>query len=239
MAGVLKTETTDYTLDKESGTLVMTVAPGSNVETTSDHSAVRVTDTGWLQITNDTILSLGDDFWTEFTDTSNFTSTANMLSLSLVASRPNCIAVYDFLYRESTSEDWRPVNALCNWRYDRANNVIYLGKRDAFTTAGILFKIRGLETYTLGTAITDTLPVQDRFLTVLEYGCLERYYHWREKEVVQLLSKQSQETTRTPLQEILMLSDRYHRLYLEEKAKLKPMKPAYRIPNFNPAGGNP
>lgn len=238
-AGTQKTEGTDYTLDKEAGTLVTSATQTNNTAITIDSSAVYLTDASWLAIINAVISSFGDDFWKEFTDDTNFLTTANMLSLSLVASQPKCIAVYEFTERESSANQWKPVVEKCNWRYDRENNIIYLGISTAFTTTGKFLKVRGLKTYTLGAAVSDTIDVQDRFFTILEYGCLARYWRWRYKSVIELVSKMTQEPSRTALQELIMLSDRFDRLYEAEKAKLKPQKPARIIPPVKNGGGTP
>lgn len=238
VAGATQTETTHYTLDKEAGTLVINSIPTNGQAITCDSSAVYVTDTGWMAIINAVIRSFGDDFFKEFVDTAH-TATANMLSLSLTSLQANCIAVYEFSRRTATTDDWTPVVQDCNWRYDRDNNAIYIGIRDAFTTTGELLRIRGLKTYTLGTAVSDTVDVQDKFLTVLEYGCIARYWRYRYKNVVELVSKMSQEASRTPLQELIMLSDRFDRLYEIEKGKLKPAKPARIIPPYKEGGGRP
>lgn len=240
VGGATQTEDTNYTLDKNAGTIVfITTAPGNGVEIDFDGIAVYLTDQNWLDVINSVIYSMGDDFWKEFIDTSSFTATLNMLSLSLVADQPKAIAVYEFQRRESTSDDWEPVENTTNWRYDRDNNIIYIGNRDAFTLAGELIRIRGLKTYTIGTAVTDTLDVQDKFLTILEYGAIARYWRYRYKSVVELVSKMSQEASRTPLQELIMLSDRFDRLYEIEKGKLKPGKPAHIIPPYKGGGGRP
>jgi hypothetical protein len=239
VAGSLQTETTNYTLDKEAGTIVfVTTAPTNGQAVTFDGSAVFVTDTGWLSIINNVIKSLGDDFWKEFIDTAH-TATANMLSLSLVSLQANAIAVYSFQRRTATTQDWFPVEEDVNWRYSRDDNVIYIGNRDAFTLSGELLRIRGLKTYTLGTLTSDTVDVQDKFLTIIEYGGVARYWRWRYKSVVELISKMSQEASRTPLQELIMLSDRFDRLYEAEKGKLKPGKPAYIIAPYKNGGGRP
>lgn len=235
---VIKTETTDYTLDKQTGKLTFVSTPGSDIAVTIDSVAVYLTDANWLQVTVDVIKSLGDDYWKEFVD-ETLVSTANMLSLSLSSAQPNCIAIYDFSQRSSTSVDWRKVEELANWRYDRDNNIIYIGTRNAFPNAGTLIRLRGLKKITLGTAVSDTLDLPEKFETVLEYGCLARYYRWRYKDVIELVSKMSTESSRTPLQELIMLSDRFDRLYEVEKAKLKPGKPARVIPKVKEGGGTP
>lgn len=239
VATVTQVENTDFTLDKNTGTIVFTnTAPSNGAAITWDGSAVYLTDQNWLDIINSTIYSMGDDFWKEFIDTA-LTATANMLSLSLNSGQPNAIAIYEFQRRISTADNWKPVEESCNWRYDRDNNIIYIGSRDAFTTTGELLRLRGLKKYTIGTAVGDTLDVQDKFLTILEYGSIARYWRFRYKSVIELVSKMSQEPSRTPLQELIMLSDRFDRLYEIEKAKLKPGKPSYIIPPYKPGGGRP
>ena len=240
VAGSTQTEDTNYTLDKDAGTIVfITTAPGNGVAITYDAIAVYLTDQNWLDVINSVIYSMGDDFWKEFVDTSNFTTTANMTSLSLVASQANAIAVYDFQHKTSSTEDWTPVEKFVNWRYDRDNNIIYIGVRDAFTVTGESIRLRGLKKYTIGTAVSDTLDTQDKFLTIIEYGSIARYWRYRYKSVVELVSKMSQESSRTPLQELIMLSDRFDRLYEIEKGKLKPVKPAHIIPPYKEGGGRP
>lgn len=238
VAGVTKTETTDYTLDKVAGVLTFVSTPTNGQAITIDCVAVYLRDADWLQVTNDVIKSLGDDFWKEFVDTAG-TTTAGMLSLSLTSLQPNAIAIYEWQHRRNSSEQWQVVEEYTNWRYDRENNTLYIGRSDVFTTTGELFRIRGLKTYTLGSAVSDTIDVQDRFLTILEYGCLARYYRWRYKSVIELVSKMSQEASRTPLQELIMVSDRFDRLYEAEKAKLKPQKPPRVIPRYKEGGGRP
>lgn len=238
--GTTQNETTNYTLDKSSGTITfVSGAPTNGHAITMDSIAVHLLNADFLQVTNDVIKSLGDDFFKEFVDDTNFTATAEMLSLDLTGSQPNCIAVYAFQTRHASSENWTPVEEAANWRYDRENNKIYVGIKQAFPTTGDAIRIRGLKTYSVGAAITDTLDVQDRFLTVLEYGCLARYWRWRFKNVVELVSKMTQENTRTPLQELIMLADRFDRLYEVEKAKLKPAKPPKFIPPYKEGGGRP
>lgn len=238
LATVAQTETTHYTLDKVTGTLTMITAPTNGTALSIDNIAVYLLDADWLQVTNDVIKSLGDDFWKEFIDTAH-TATANMLSLSLVSLQANAIAVYEFQRRVATTDDWTSVEEDCNWRYDRDNNIIYIGIRSAFDLTGELLRIRGLKKYTLGTLVSSTLDVQDQYQTVLEYGCIARYWRWRYKSVVELVSKMSQEASRTPLQELIMLSDRFDRLYEIEKGKLKPGKPARIIPLYKQGGGRP
>lgn len=238
-AGSIITEGTDFTLDRETGTLVMNVVPAVGETLTIDCSAVYLLDSTWLLIINDVIRSLGDDFWKEFVDEDNLKTTANMLSIPLSPHQEGCIAVYDFWYRPNNSVNWSTVENFTNWRYDRENNRIYIGDKYVFGASGEPLKIRGLKAYTLGTNITNAVDVQDRFLTIIEYGAVARYWRYRYKNVVELVSKLSTEPSRTPLQELIMLSDRFDRLYEIEKTKLKPQKPPRIIPQNKDGGGRP
>lgn len=239
VAGTTKTETTDYSLDKETGTLVLVSTPSNGQAVTIDSYAVYLTDSSWLSVVNSVIRSLGNDFWKEFTDTSNFTTSSNMVSLQLSSAQPFCIAVFEFQFRASATSDWKNVSDLANWRYEKETTTIYIGTRNAMTVSGYSIRLRGLKSYDIGDSVSDTLDVQSKFLTILEFGALARYWRWRYKNVVELVSKLSTENTRTPLQELIMLSDRFDRLYEMEKSKLKPQKPAMVIPQFLNNGGTP
>lgn len=240
VGGVTKTEVTDYSLNKETGAITFVTAPTNGTAVSIDNKTVALLDTVWMDIIASSIGSLGDDFWKEFTDETNFVSTANMTSLDLSVLQPKCIAVIDFARRKNgTAMDWCQVEDSANWRFSRDENKIYLGTREAFTTAGEPLKIKGLKSYTIGTATTDVIDVQDRFITILEYACVSRYWRYKIRELVESLAEVTQETTRTKLQEIIMIIDRYDRWYEMEKAKLKPMRPARIIPAFNNRGGRP
>lgn len=236
--GSVQTENTAYEIDRATGTIVFAAAPTDTHPITFDGSAVYLQDADWLTIINSTISSLGDDFWKEFVET-DITTVAAALSVSLVSERPQCIAVYEFQHRQASTDNWRVVEEFANWRYDRENNVIYVGRNDVFTATSEQLRIRGLETYILGDETSDDIDVQDKFMTVVEYGAVARYWRWRYKSVVELVSKMSTEQSRTPLQELIMLSDRFDRLYETEKAKLKPQKPPRTIPRYLQGGGRP
>lgn len=238
VGGTLQTESTQFTLDPVAGILTLVSTPGNGVNISLDATAVYLTDSDWMTVINNTITSLGDDFWKEFVDTT-LTTTAGALSVDLSTARPNCIAIYEFQHRRGSTDNWRVVDEFANWRFDRENNKLYVGRNDTFTSTGEAIRIRGLEGYRLGTIVGDTIDVQDRFMTIIEYGALARYWQWRYKSVVELVSKHSTESSRTPLQELMMLADRFTRQYEIEKAKLKPQKPPRVIPRYLEGGGRP
>lgn len=237
--GSAKTENTDFTIDRQAGTIIFASAPTDTHAVVIDGSAVYLTDADWVAIINSTVRSLGNDFFKEFVNEDDFTTTALMLSLDLNADEPQCMAVYEFQHRRNSGEDWNPVEDDVNWRYEEDGNIIYIGVRDAFGVTGEQFRIRGLRRYITQTDVDEDIDVQDKYLTVIEYGSIARYWQYRYKNVIDLVSKMSTESTRTPLQELMMLADRFTRDYEAEKAKLKPQKPARLIPVRKEGGGRP
>lgn len=236
--GSTMTEGSQFTLDKNTGTIVFAAAPTNNHAVLIDASAVYLTDADWLEVINSAIRSLGNDYFKEFVNDDDFDAPVGLLSLDLSTDEAQCMAVYELSYRQAASADWMPVEDLTNWRYSEDENMLYFGTLDAFPGAGSL-RVRGLRRYELGDASGDTVDVQSKYMTVVEYGCLARYYRWRYKSVIEMVSKMSTENTRTPLQELIMLSDRYDRLYEIEKGKLKPQKPARIIPVRKEGAGRP
>lgn len=235
--GSAQVEGTNYELDKDTGGVVFASAPSNNDPVSLDSVAVYLTDSMWLVEINNTIRSLGKDFFKEFVNETDFSLSPGDSSIALAASEPQCMAVYELQFRRSSNEQWQPVEDVINWRYDDDNNTIYLGRNDIL--GNVQIRIRGLRTYLLGEEVSDVLDVQGHFFTILEYGTFARYWRQRYKDVVELVSKATMENTRTPLQELIMLSDRFDRLYELEKAKLKPQKPARLIPVRKEGGGRP
>ena len=75
---VEKTETTDYSLDRDTGILTFVSAPAAgsdNVEIT--YKSVKIRDEDYLEIINDAIDHFRWKFWKEAEDTTSITTTAD------------------------------------------------------------------------------------------------------------------------------------------------------------------
>lgn len=227
LGGVPLTETTDYTINLETGRIDLVDMPsdGDIFEFTGER--VSLTDSAWITIVNNVIRSMQEAFFKEVTDIVSYTSSANMRSLALAG----FIAVYDVGWFPSGSNNRQDIS---NWRWSPDEEKLYFGDYYEFTTAGRPMFIRGLKKYTLGTDVDDTLDMQDRFLSVLELGCVARYWRYKIRENVETITKITQETTRTALQEIIMLADRWDRWFQIEWQKLSPPRPSYKIPFNDP-----
>lgn len=223
LAGVALTETTDYTIDLETGRIELVDMPtdGDIFEFTGQR--VALTDEAWVIIINDVIRSMSEAFFKEITDIATYTTTANMRSISLA----DFIGVYDIGWFPAGSNNRVKVS---NWRWSADEQKLYFGDYAEFSVTGRPLYIRGLKKYTLGTVSTDTLDMQDRFLSVLKLGCIAQYWRYKIRENVETISKITQETTRTAIQELIMLADRWDRWFQIEWTKLAPPRPSYSIP---------
>lgn len=227
--GVAIIETTDFAINRETGRIDLVATPtnGDIFEFIGQRAAL--TDAAWLIIIKDQMRTMGENFWKEVTDITTYTSTANMKSLSLAGA--GWIDIYGLGFYSSSSVDRSGVS---NWRYSQDEAKLYFGAYDEFTQTGKAIYVRGIKRYTLPTVVGDTVDVQDRFLTVLKLGALAAYYRYKIRENIETLGKITQETTRTSMQELIMLIDRYERWYEREVTRLKPAKPARFIPTRVP-----
>lgn len=234
VAGAGLTETTEFTIDRESGRIDLVSAPTNGQAVQFIGLRVALTDESWLEIIRDTVRAMGDDFWKEVTDIASYTTTANMLEKDISAG--NWVAIYDVYRRIASTSNFEIVT---NWRFSPDEGKLFFGDRDEFDTTGQALKVRGLKKYTLPTTTAGTFDVQDRYLTIVKYGAVARYWRYKMREVVETLSKVTQESTRTQLQEFIMLIDRYERWYERDFARLKPAKPARFIPKYIPGKPRP
>lgn len=230
--GVNLTETTDFTIDLETGRIDIVSLPANGDIFEFVGTRVSLTDNAWIGIINDVIRAMSEAFFKEVTDSVTFTTTAHMRSLALA----DFIAVFDIGYYPTGNTDL--VNAQ-NWRFSPDEEKAYFGDYDEFQATGNVVKVRGLKKYTLGALISDTLDMQDRFLGVLKLGCIAQYWRYKIRENVENLAKITQDTTRTGIQELIMLADRYDRWFQIDWQKLSPPRPSHRIPIFNPRKGRP
>lgn len=236
VGGTQKTETTDYTIDRESGLITFAVAPGAATAVTIDYKFVHLTDATWLTIINKIIDDMEGEFWREVVDESFGNSVADQNYYDGLA---NWIDVVNFWYKTSNSASlmWTQVKEYANWRYAKDLNKILMGR--AFSTASYPLKVHALKGYVRGTATTDTLDMQTQFEGVLQLGCLWRYYDHRLADRVEVESKIAKERTITPLQNLQALSSHYYKLYLKEKGRKKPTMPMRVLGARNNLGGTP
>ena len=166
--GTTKTETTDYSLDKDTGLLSFVSAPASgsdNVE--MSYKAVKFRDNDFLEIINDAIDYFMWKFWKEALDTTTFTTVKNQYEYDL-SSISNILYVVNAWYKTATnSTTWQAIQGLTNWKYYPQQNKLYVNP--PFSSSSLPMKIFYLAGFTKGTATSDTLDVSTRYLLPFKF----------------------------------------------------------------------
>lgn len=219
---VTQTEPSQYSLDNEGGLITTQSAPTDGHPITLDYKKVKVTDDSWLNIINYVIDDMEGSYFREVDDPNFGNATQDAIEYS---GPTNCIDVVQFFYRtvDNASLDWEPVIEYTNWRYSKDENELKLGSA---LVAGYPMRLHYLKGFARGTAVTDTLDIQDRFLGVLQLGCMWRYYDFLLGLRAQEQTKASKEEDLSPLSSLREQSRHYKRLYEEAKSKKKPTKPS-------------
>lgn len=235
VGGTQKTETTDYTLDRELGVITFAVAPTLSTAVTIDYKFVHLTDASWLSIINKVIDDMEGEFFKEVTDASFGNSVDGQIKYDAPTS---CIDVVNWWYRSSDDSNvkWEMITEVSNWRYCKDENDLHLGL--CFNSVYPM-KLHYLKGYVRGATTAATLDMQSQFEGVLQLGCLWRYYDYRLADRVETTTKVAKERTITPLQNLQSLSQHYYKLYLKEKGRKKPTKPMRVLNARNPRGGTP
>lgn len=234
---VTQTETTDYSIDRDSGWITFVTAPSGDTGITIDYKYADLNDTGWIHIINDIIKDLDNYgyFKSEVVDDTTLTSTANTIEYSCP---DTCKSLVNVWYKRGTEEsyDWFSLSEITNWRYSRQSNTLYLGRS---IIADYPLKLQYLSEYTLYTATTSTIDVQDEYLNILKLGCMARYYEYILGTKVHVKEKIAKEVTIEKMTELQRLVRHYESRYESGKVRGRPAQPLKVIYPNNRLGGNP
>ena len=232
ISGATQTEVTHYSLDKDLGFLTFVSAPAAasdNTEITYRYYTL-LRDVDWLEVTNNGIKNMREDFWVEVTDTSSLTSVANQVEYDLSSVSANIIAVPQCWYRQSTSYNWLSLGTDTNWRYLQDKNVLMANP--PIDTTGYLMKLFYLKTYTLGATTSATLEVQEKYHNVLKYLCLAEYYERLIPIKLTETTVVTKERTFEPSTSVIRAAQYYRNLAEKERARVRPKRPTYVIRNI-------
>ena len=160
VGGVTKTETTEYTLDKDLGlvTFVSEPAIGSdNVEVIYRYQ--KLTDTEYIDAINDAIDRWRWKFWKDTLNTTITTDrTKDEYDLSSITGILYVInAWYLPTASAGTSIDYQNIGGFTNWQYYVAQQKLAIKPRIDVT--GLTMKLRVLTSLTKGTTTSSTLDI--------------------------------------------------------------------------------
>ena len=140
-----------YTLDLDSGDLLMNTTPSNGQEVKSIHKYAHFRDQNWVEAINEGIEELNARGFFRQVARQSFTISAGVR----VFSGPSaCVDMYEVLYSPTSgSFNKLPVN----WSYQQDANKLILG--NTFTTAysGVRSYLRNLQTYNATSATVDVL----------------------------------------------------------------------------------
>ena len=162
-----KTETTDYTLDKDSGDLQTVVAQSNGVEILINFKYANFRDAHWVEAINHGIQSLNArGFFRQIVDETLYIS-ANKRSFS---GPTNCVDAYKLVY-SPTSGSY--VKLPVNWTYQQDANKFTLGDVSSTKLSGLVSYLRNLKTYTATSATIDAL---DDWIELIKKKAGEYYF---------------------------------------------------------------
>ncbi len=165
---ITKTETTDYTFDRDTGVITFVSAPASGSDNIAiSYKYINTSDTEWLEIINDIVLELRDKIWTDNVDESTLTTVKDQIDYDLSDLSDNdIIDVLEFRIRKNTDQDWHDFSSDNKWKYQREQKTVIL--RPGFGIADYLIRIRYLLTFAVFSAVTDTFDIPLRYQEIFK-----------------------------------------------------------------------
>lgn len=196
---VQKTETTHYTLDRDTGVLTPTTAPSAGSDNVRiDYKYVFITDTEWLDIINDILYRWRNKIWKDHFDEATLDTVKDQDDYSLASISNNILWVEGLWFKKSSDVEWVEVNRDRNWKYLPDQNKINI--RPTFSSSDYDLRLQYLTSPTLGTATSDTLDIDSKFLGALKLACQAEYWSIQANEKVrETTSKIKEETFIDPM----------------------------------------
>lgn len=232
----LQTETTHYTIDKDTGILTMVTAPalGSASGATNDenlridykYSFLR--DSDWLQIIKDVLRTWKKKLFTVATDETTHDTVVGQDEYDLDDISTSIFWVVAMEYKSSSEDDWHSVaSGGCNWRYEPELNKVIV--KPAFQESTYDIRYIYLSRLTVPTATNDNFTPDTDFHPAIEMLCksfyLERLALSKLKDTTALVK----ELSFHPAQTIFNVAAALRKQAFEELALVKPKYPTQAI----------
>ena len=228
VGGVAKGETTDYSIDKDTGviTFVSVPAAGSdNVEVS--YQSVKMRDGYYIELINDAIDHFRWKFWKEAEDTTTFTTVKDQYNYDL-SSLTGILYLLNCWYKTSSGTTvWTAIQALTNWKYMTRQQKLFVDP--TFPASGLPMKFRYLKSFTKGTTTSATLDIPDEWILPYKYYVYARFY---ERLIPERISETVAVTTfptYAPSQVIFNIAEMYYKKANDVANLLAPKLPPMAI----------
>lgn len=228
IANVLKTEGTDFTIDYDTGDLV--IASPTSSEIKAQYQEVKFRDQHWLEATQDSFDSFGDQFFKSVVrSTSGIKLSAGVSVYSCPA---DCIRLTEALESENYTSGgpFRQINT--NIRYDRWSNKMVLGQSPI---RGNYMEISYLRKLARPTSVSSVLDVEDSWLDLLDLKTGSIYLRSMANRYAQQGNATIEEGYLSVAQ-LRQLANDNETMFENRKRKIRPVMPASTI-NYNIPGG--
>jgi hypothetical protein len=229
--GVTKTETTDYTVDLETGDFTFTSAPSSDTDNVViTYNYARLSDNSWLDIINSVVAELRFKIWQEGVDETTLTTVANQDEYELDDISDQIFKVLGVWTRSSSNVNWRSLDTETNVTYHRDRNVINV--RPYLQSSGYEMKVRYLKFYDMFSTTADCLVIPEEYREPIVYYCLVRYLDDIVNDLIVNAGATVRQDSYEPLNNLLNLRSRYEQQAEKILLRVKPRMPSTKIPTM-------
>ena len=224
VGGATQTETTDYSLDKDTGILEFVSAPASgsdNVVVT--YKSVKIRDEDYIEIICDAIDYFKWKFWKMAIDTTTLTSVKDQYEYDC-SGITGILYVLNAWYKDSSgSTIWQAIQSVTNWKYYVEQVKLYTDP--PFTSGSLPMKLLYLKSFTKPTATSETLDIPTKWLLPFKYYIYARYYEQLIPERIHDTSAVTTQPSFSPSQVIYNIAQSF-----QEKADRVATKIAPKLP---------
>ena len=230
VGGSTKTETTDYTLDRDLGLLDFTPssAPGAgskNVELL--YKYVKIRDEDYLEIINDAIDYFKWIFWKMDIDIDTLTTVKDQYEYDC-SGITGILYVLKAWYKDSSgSAVWHEIQGLTNWKYYTRLQKLYT--EPTLDTNALPMKLLYLKSITKGTAVGDTLNIPAEWLLPFKYYIFGRYYEMLIPEKIHETAAVTTQPSFSPAQMVYNIAQSFFGKADKIATKLAPKLPPMKI----------
>jgi hypothetical protein len=231
VGGVVKTEVTHYTLDKDTGLLTFTKgnapADGSD-NVTIDYKYVNQRDNDWMDIYNAVIEDVRDNVFAEAINDSALTVAANTYDYSLAPIDTTILDILSVETRSVSSEPWSDITK-GERSFKFLEDLNKLRIEPYFSTAGDAIRIHYTYAFDECTAVGDTVSVTTKFMNMFNHYAASYYFQRIVPNKLTETAIVTKERTFHPADMVIKIAD-FHRQEGDRLMKL--VRPARRPKNI-------
>lgn len=228
IGAAVQTETTHYTLDKDTGLITFVSAPaaGSN-NVTMTYQSVNVRDDEYIEFINDGIDHFRWKFWLEAMDEDTLTTTRNEHEKD-VSDLTDILHILNVWYKTSSnSTDWITVQSLTNWKYYTRQQKLAINP--PFSTSSLPMKFRYLKSIAKGDEGSDTLNIPAEWQLPYKYYIYARYYERLIAEKIHETGAVTTQPSFAPAQLAFDISKKFYEMADAVANKIAPKLPPMSV----------